>query len=234
MVSICNSDEIVQQIVIKLRKNENEENRAQMEAYMKNHFSFLGIKTPQRKQLLKPILNNCRSISATERYLIAWKLFNEKEREFHYAALALLEMGAKKAPVSAIGFYKELLMRNSWWDSVDMIASNLCGAFFKQHPHLLVPITEEWRRSHDMWVRRSSLLHQLKFKELTNERLLFETIDILKHEQEFFLEKAIGWSLREYSKTNPDAVKSYIETTELRPLSRREGLRWLKSHSYKL
>ncbi|MCA0983667.1 DNA alkylation repair protein [Halobacillus yeomjeoni] len=214
-----------------LHSNRNEINREPMEAYMKNHFSFLGIKSPERKKILSPILKECRQISEVERLEIASSLYDRHEREYHYAALALLEKGTKKASVSSIGFYKELVMTASWWDSVDMIASNLCGDYFKKYPQYLAPITEKWRVSSHLWVRRTSLLIQLKYKKDTNEELLFDTIDVLKHEREFFIEKAIGWALREYSKTNPEAVLNYIEKTGLRPLSQREGLKWLKNQA---
>ncbi|WP_281975120.1 DNA alkylation repair protein [Halobacillus litoralis] len=212
-----------------LRTHRNDENRGPMEAYMKHHFPFFGIKSPERKQILQPMLKEYRNVSDTERVEAALQLFQKPERECQYAGLAFLEKGVKKAPLSAIAVYKELLMTKPWWDTVDMIATHLCGGYFKRYPELLIPLTKEWSRSPHMWVRRSSLLHQLKFKEQTDEVLLFETIDSLKHEKEFFIEKAIGWALREYSKTNPDAVVRFLEKTECRPLSRREGLKWLKN-----
>ncbi|ARI79203.1 hypothetical protein HM131_12785 [Halobacillus mangrovi] len=200
-----------------------------MEAYMKNQFRFYGIKTPERKKLLAQILKEYRLLTQAERVRTALLLFEEAERECQYAALALLEKGKKHASQSEIDIYKELLLTKSWWDTVDMIASNLCGDYFKKYPDMLEPITEQWRHSSNLWVRRSSLLHQLKFKEQTNEKLLFETIDVLKDEKEFFIEKAIGWALREYSKTNAQAVINYLDHTKCRPLSRREGLKWLKN-----
>ncbi|WP_281249083.1 DNA alkylation repair protein [Halobacillus massiliensis] len=115
-----------------------------------------------------------------------------------------------------------------WWDTVDTVAAQLCGGYFEKYPALLEPIIENWRRSNNLWVCRSSILLQLKKKENTDERLLFSTISHLCEEREFFIEKAIGWALREYSKTNPAAVLNYIEQNELRPLSRREGLKWIK------
>ncbi|KHE69201.1 DNA alkylation repair protein [Halobacillus sp. BBL2006] len=222
------SEQLRNEIVKTFSENRDEVNREGMEAYMKNHFPFYGIKTPERKKLLSPILKQYRSLSETERVHTALLLFDEQERECHYAALALLEKGTKKASTSVIGSYKQLLVTKPWWDTVDMIASNLCGDYFRKYPEYLVPITEKWSRSDHLWVRRSSLLHQLKFKSNTNEKLLFETIDVLKGEKEFFIEKAIGWVLREYSKTNPEAVESYLNSTECRPLSRREGLKWMK------
>ncbi|MGI8314076.1 DNA alkylation repair protein [Halobacillus mangrovi] len=222
-------EQIKNEIVHTFQNHRNEENRDGMEAYMKNQFLFYGIKTPERKKLLTPILKEYQLLSQTDRIRTALLLFEEAARECQYAALALLEKGKKRASRSEIGIYKELLVTKSWWDTVDMIGSNLCGEYFKKYPDMLKPITEKWRHSRNLWVRRSSILHQLKYKGQTNEKLLFETIDVLKDEKEFFIEKAIGWALREYSKTNSEAVVNYLDYTECRPLSRREGLKWLKN-----
>lgn len=224
------SEALTSIIVETFSKHRNEENREGMEAYMKHHFSFFGIKAPEQKQLLTPILKEYRDLSEAERFESVELLFQQKERECHYAGLTILDKGKKTASESSISFYKKLLMTHSWWDTVDTLAAKLCGTYFLTYSDQLVPVTKQWCQSENMWVRRSSLLHQLKFKEETNERLLFETIEALKNEREFFIEKAIGWALREYSKTEPEVVQRFIEKTDLRPLSRREGLKWMKNN----
>ncbi|WLR47128.1 DNA alkylation repair protein [Halobacillus litoralis] len=221
--------ELCENVTTALEKHRDENQRIPMENYMKNHFPFFGIKAPDRKRILAPLLKEYRDITADERLEAAVLLFEKSERECHYAALAFLEKGIKKAPEHSIDTYKQLLMTKPWWDTVDMIASTLCGGYFLRYEDKLRPYTEEWRESDHLWVRRSSVLHQLKYKEKTDAPLLFETIDALKHEKEFFIEKAIGWALREYSKTDATAVIGYLNQEEVRPLSRREGLKWLKS-----
>ncbi|RWZ60922.1 hypothetical protein EQV77_05675 [Halobacillus fulvus] len=222
------SRELRDQIIDAFEKNKNEEQRPSMEAYMKNHFSFYGIKTPERKAMLAPILKEHR-LSETERLETVRLLFQEEFRECQYAGLALLEKDRKQVALSTIGFYKELLVTAPWWDTVDMIASRLCGNYFKIYPDMLKPITEEWRRSPDKWVRRSSMLHQLSYKETTDQALLFDTALHLKDERDFFIEKAIGWALREYSKTDAAGVAAFVQNHEWRPLTRREALKWMKS-----
>ncbi|MCA0969468.1 DNA alkylation repair protein [Halobacillus litoralis] len=223
------SHELAGAVVQVFADNQNEKNREGMEAYMKHHFRFFGIKAPEQKKLLSPLLKEYKKLTESERIETARLLFKEEQRECHYAALTILDKGKKEAERSVIDVYKELLMTHSWWDTVDTIASKLCGSYFMKYPDELVPITESWRQSENMWVRRSSVLHQLKFKEETNAPLLYETIGALKGEKEFFIEKAIGWALREYSKSDPESVKAFIEKTDLRPLSRREGLKWMKN-----
>lgn len=223
------ASEFCKRVTIALAENRCEENREAMERYMKNHFPFFGIKSPERKRIVAPLMKEYRGIDAEGRLKAALFLFQKPERECHYTALAFLEKGVRKAPEQAIETYKQLLQTKPWWDTVDPIASNLCGRYFLRYPDKLAPFTEAWQKSDHMWVRRSSLLHQLKYKEKTDEELLFRTIDTLKSEKEFFIEKAIGWALREYSKTNAEAVVRFLETTDVRPLSRREGLKWLKN-----
>ncbi|ELK44577.1 DNA alkylation repair protein [Halobacillus sp. BAB-2008] len=212
-----------------LASNKNEKNKMPMEAYMKHHFSFFGIKAPDRRLLCRPIWKEYRNIEEAERMEAAKLLFDMEERECHYAAIELLERGTKKTLPSAIDGYKQLLETKPWWDTVDPIASKLCGAFFLRYPDFLRPVTEEWSRSETMWLRRSSLLHQLRYKEKTDRDLLYHVIHELKEEREFFIEKAIGWALREYSKTAPEAVLLFVESHPLRPLSRREALKWMKA-----
>ncbi|SEH69499.1 3-methyladenine DNA glycosylase AlkD [Halobacillus karajensis] len=212
-----------------LAEHKNEENRIPMEKYMKNQFPFYGIKAPEQKKILAPILKEFKDITEEERLKTAVQLFLQPMRECHYAALALLEKGIKKAPEESIATYKKLLMTKPWWDTVDRIAAHLCGGYFQRYPEKLRSYTEEWRASDHLWLRRSSLLHQLKYKGNTDVELLFETIGKLKQEHEFFIEKAIGWALREYSKTDAEAVIRFLNEIEVRPLSRREGLKWVRN-----
>lgn len=147
-----------------LEQNRNEENRQAMEAYMKNHFPFFGIKAPERRKITAPIMKEYSDVSEEERHQAARLLFRKEERECHHAALSFLEKGTKNAPEEAIDVYKELLMRKSWWDTVDTIASKLCGRYFLRYPDKLHSYTVNWRASENMWVRRSSVLHQLSYK----------------------------------------------------------------------
>ncbi|WP_051254592.1 DNA alkylation repair protein [Halobacillus kuroshimensis] len=223
------TERIVSEINAALAEHRDDQQRQPMETYMKNHFPFYGIKTPERKKILAPFVNDSKTFREKERFEVAFQLFQMPERECHYAALAVLEKGKKAVSPEAVEFYRELLLTKPWWDTVDMIASHLCGEYFKLYPQQLRPYTEQFRDSDFMWLRRAALLFQLKYKGETDQALLFETILCLKDEKEFFIEKAIGWALREYSKTDHDAVIDFLSTHECRPLSRREGLKWLKN-----
>jgi 3-methyladenine DNA glycosylase AlkD len=200
----------------------NEENRPAMEAYMKNNFTFLGIKAPERLELTKQFLKlngeplNLESIK---------EIWDFEEREFQYIALALLDRQYKKAEAERIIFYEGLVIEKSWWDTVDTIAGRLISFHFLKYPHLINEYADKWIHSDNMWLNRVALLFQMKFKEKTDQERLFNYCKIMSNSKEFFIQKAIGWALREYSYINSDTVESFIHQTDLAPLSKREGLK---------
>jgi len=121
-----------------------------------------------------------------------------------------------------------MIRTNSWWDTVDTIAPNLVGHLVKTH-HELTKLMDQWIEDPYLWIRRAALLHQLRWKEMTDEETLFRYCQKTMHEKDFFIRKAIGWVLREYSKTNPRSVKKFIAKyqSNLSPLSIREGSKYL-------
>ena len=118
-----------------------------------------------------------------------------------------------------------MIITKSWWDTVDRIASRLVGFYFREHKELIEPYTEKWMYYGNMWLQRTALLFQLKYKKETDTDLLFGYIQALAESPEFFIQKAIGWALREYSKTAPKTVKQFVDSTLLAPLSKREALK---------
>jgi len=121
-----------------------------------------------------------------------------------------------------------MIVSNAWWDTVDFIAAGTLGRFFRMFPDLVTKLTKEWMVSGNIWLQRSCILFQLKYKKDTDTELLYSFIEKLTSSNEFFIQKSIGWALREYSKVNPPEVLRYTESTELKPLSRREALRIIK------
>ncbi len=145
----------------------------------------------------------------------------------HYFALETVQKTLKKQPAEFIDFLEELICTRSWWDSVDWLAK-LVGLHFKLYPALIQPVTERWVSSGNMWLQRVSMIFQLTYKEKTDAELMFGYIRRLAHSKEFFIQKGAGWALRQYSKTNPEAVAHFVENTQLAPLTKREALRLLK------
>jgi len=118
-----------------------------------------------------------------------------------------------------------MITHKSWWDSVDNVVSFLAGPWLKKFSVAQPAITNAWVNSDDMWLQRSAIIFQNGYKQYTNEQLLFRYIRLHAHSKEFFIQKAIGWALREYSKTNPASVRIFVDSHTLAPLSRREALK---------
>lgn len=212
-----------------MEPHRNEEKALPMAAYMKNNFPFLGIKTPERRTLFRAFVkeNELPALQSIKEEV--WALFQLKEREYHYVAIELLAKYQKQLTVEDLPFCLKLIETNSWWDSVDAIAPKIVGDIVKADRVEGEAVMMEWAKSSNMWTNRASILHQLKFKEDTNEELLFATINRHAASKEFFIQKAIGWVLREYAKTSsPEIVRQFVENTKLAPLSKREALKHMK------
>lgn len=207
--------------------NANEHLAGPMRSYMKNRFDFYGIKSPLRKSISKSIIqvlkNNAPHI---DRKLIL-ELWQQPQRELHYFAIDYLNTVTKHFEEEDINLLQKLITKNAWWDSVDLISSNLCGAWFKKFPEQKNQIIDRWNKNDDMWLNRSAILFQLKYYKETDTELLFRVIDIHKYSDEFFIQKAIGWSLRQYCRTDPVWVENVLKKINLRPLSIREAKKGL-------
>jgi 3-methyladenine DNA glycosylase AlkD len=203
------------------------ENAIQMKKYMRNQFEFLGIKTPVRKELCKTFFQQYGFPNKENLSAVLLALWQENEREYQYAALDLLDMQKKNIDKPFILVLEQLIIQKSWWDTVDLLASHAVANYFKQYPEMTKTITEKFIESENMWLQRTCLIFQLLYKKQTDEKLLFDYIRICIESQEFFIQKAIGWALRQYARTNPTSVLQFVENHTLKPLSKREALKHL-------
>ncbi|GGG79430.1 DNA alkylation repair protein [Paenibacillus radicis (ex Gao et al. 2016)] len=211
-----------------LRRHANPEQAVAMEAYMRNQFTFLGLKNPERTELVKAFWKEHELPQGEELLTAAVQLWSLPEREFHYTALNLLEKRKKTAQISDIAVLEKLVVEHSWWDTVDILAAHPIGSLLRKYPELIQDYTEKWIQSDNMWLRRAALLYQLRYKESTDAERLFRYIESCKHEEEFFIRKAIGWALREYAKSDSGRVLSYVQGAALSPLSVKEALKHMK------
>jgi len=196
-----------------------------MAKYMKNHFKYLGLKSPIRRELQKQFFKTEELPEAIDVEAIVLELWMKPEREYQYFAMDLLDKMKNKLPKESISLYEKLVTTKSWWDTVDMIAAKLIGNHISKNPEL-ISLTKQWATHEDMWLRRTALLYQLKYKDQTNTKILSKYIEQNTGSNEFFINKAIGWALREYSKTNPQYVFDFIDShPELSNLSKREALK---------
>lgn len=194
------------------------------EDYLRNQFEFLGVDTATRRIIFKQWLAS----GALPPYEMLPELTGEmwqKEREMQYCAIELAAGYKKEWTIPFIEVIEAMIVSDSWWDTVDAASALLCGPYFKKFPAQVKAITGRWNRSENTWLQRSSLLFQLKYKQQTDTVLLAKYILRLASSGEFFVQKAIGWVLREYAKTDAAWVRQFVQAHTLKPLSRREALK---------
>src|SRR3990170_4805181 len=197
-----------------------------MKKYMRDQFEYLGIKTPARSALQKQFISDHGLPALKDLDAIARELWGLLQREFQYAATSLIGQLESKLEVEFITTLEYLLVTKSWWDTVDTLAGNAVGTHFKRFPKVREKYLKKWRKADNFWLRRTALLFQLGYKKDTDFDLLCEIIHENLGSDEFFINKAIGWALRQYAHTNPITVRKFVRATkELHPLSRREALK---------
>ncbi len=208
-------------------KHENSEDAISMKNYMKSEILFYGIKTPARKKIYSNLHKKYPLKTFDEWYQVINELWDAQYREERYAALDILGKYNIYHTLRIIPLIEHLIVTGAWWDYVDWISSRVVGDLLDKYPSEMKKTLESWNKSKHMWLRRTSIIAQLRFKEKTDEEMLYLFIKNTAHEEEFFIQKAIGWTLREYAKTNPGSVKNFINSNKLSNLSRREGLKHL-------
>jgi len=203
-----------------------EDNAIPMKQYMKNNFEFYGIKSPLRKKIIADFEKESGVLAAEEITEFAQLCWDNPFREVQYACMELLQK-EKNPPFERLELYKWMILRKSWWDSVDFIAPNLIGKLLLAHPELIQKETQEYMDSGELWLQRSALIFQLRYKTQTDLNLLFHYCERLSNHPDFFIRKAIGWSLRQAGKFYPNEIRDFVAKTTLSNLSVREALKLL-------
>lgn len=183
---------------------------AGMSAYMRDQFIYLGIAFAPRKEATKLILRSMKTLDTD----FVNDCFAAEEREYQYVACDHI----KRVGITDLGYAKALIQTKSWWDTVDALARPI-GANRDED------LMREWSVDENFWVRRISIIHQLGLKKETNSSLLAWIIEQNLGSREFFINKAIGWALRDFSRHDPSWVRAFVDATDLAPLSRREALK---------
>jgi len=220
---------IVQSLSQVFEQYANTDDAIQMEAYMKNHFVFYGVKSPVRKSILSPFNKEIKRLSPTDFKKFIKSCWKKEEREWQYIAMEAMKRYQSTMDESFIKLTENLIVNKSWWDTVDFLAATILGHLFLKFPEQRHSAIERYMSSDNMWLERSALLHQLKYKDNTDSELLSALIGAKKHDKEFFIQKAIGWSLRQYSKFNAAKVKEILAIhPELSNLAKREASKYLQ------
>jgi len=209
-------------------QNANAAQAGPMKKYMRDQFDYLGIKTPQNAALQKEFFAEHGFPQLSDLDIVLRDLWSLPAREFQYVAVGLLGRFNKQIPTKFIKTIEYLLVTKSWWDTVDTIAGGTVGVHFQRFPEVREKYLAKWRASDNFWLRRATILFQLNYKKETDFDLLCEIIRENLDSKEFFINKAIGWSLRQYARIDPKAVKKFVKSTPLHPLSRREAMKHLE------
>jgi 3-methyladenine DNA glycosylase AlkD len=221
--------ELVRFIQQEFRKLADPEKAAPMAAYMKTQMPFYGIQKPARALVFRAMKK--RFAPKTRRdyeagVLALWRLPHREEK---YAALEFASSWPDFISAESLALYERLIREGAWWDLVDPAATGLVGrVLLKQRP-IVRKKMDQWIDDEDLWIRRAALLSQIGLKEKTDQRQLFRHCLRRAHESEFFIRKAIGWALRDYSYTTPEAVRDFLLSHRdlFAGLSFREGAKQL-------
>ncbi|MED5861987.1 DNA alkylation repair protein [Streptococcus anginosus] len=208
-----------------LKEVANPEDAIHMKAYMKDQFEFLVVKTPIRRQISKIFFKK------SHKSTIDWKFINQAwenpYREMQYVVLDYLQLKQTSLASNDLTKVKKLEQTKPWWDTIDFLCRSV-GYICLHYPETK-KIVLDWSTDEDIWLRRLAIEHQLLQKEQTDVQLLEQILINNLNKTEFFINKAIGWALRDYSKTNPDWVREFIEKYKdrLSKLSIKEGSKYL-------
>ena len=207
-------------------QHKNEEQAQRMSKYMLNKFEYIGIKTPERREIFKNFFKEYKNEEK-----IDWEFVNKcwenKYREFQYVGADYLKNMKDKLTIDDIPKLKQLILKKSWWDTIDNLDMTIGALALKDSN--VNKILLEWSLDENIWLRRTAIDHQLLRKEKTNIELLEKILKNNLGQNEFFINKAIGWALRDYSKTNPEWVKNFIEKNKekMAKLSVKEASKYL-------
>lgn len=201
---------------------------AGMEAYMRHQFPFLGIAATPRKQAVNECYKKYKGYIEQHLPDVVSACYSRNEREWHYAGVDLLCKAHRSWSTSTEQLFEITLTTHPWWDTVDTVAVHAVGKYLTKFPERRDAVIENFVLSGDLWKQRTALIFQLGYRHHTDWDLLGELCLQFSGSKEFFIQKAMGWALRQYARTNPQAVKSFVSANQLPALTVREATKHLK------
>lgn len=227
-------DALVEFVEASLKAKADATKAAPMAAYMKTTQPFYGVQKTEREAISREMKRRFVPKSQAEYEAGVRELWKQQHREDQYLALSFARQHKKFVTSTSMGLYEELIRQGAWWDLVDEVATQLVSPVFLAEREFVEPIIKAWIDDECLWIRRAAILSQMKHREKTDSKLLFEFCLRLAPEKEFFIRKAIGWALREYSYTAPQDVWDFLNKNKdvLSPLSYREGARVIRAKGW--
>ncbi len=202
---------------------------AEMRRYMRDRFPFYGVPTPARRAITRAAVAGLPAPTEADLSELADACWARDEREWQYLGCDQLRRHVRACSARFLPVAQRLITTRSWWDTVDVLAARVVGPLVAATPSLREEL-EGWVAGDDLWLTRAAILHQLGAKERTDDELLFRWCAARAGDTDFFVRKAIGWALRDYARTDPDAVRRFVaeHDAELSGLSKREALKHLR------
>ena len=221
--------ELVEYVQSELRRLADPEKAPQMAAYLKTDMPFYGVQTPARRALGRDLRKQFPPQSAAEYRSQIEALWQLPHREEKYLAIGVAAAHRDFITFEQIDLYQRLVSEGAWWDLVDAVASGIIGKVVLNERSRMRPLLDEWIDCDDMWLRRTAIICQLEHKDQTDVDMLFDYCRRRSFEKEFFIRKAIGWALRQYARTDPEAVTGFLieHREQLSGLSFREAAKHL-------
>ncbi len=209
-----------------MEESANPDQAKQMKHYMKDHFDFYGIKSTQRREISRPFVRAPIQLWQEEHTKIKG-LWDADKREMQYIAMDRFLQVKKLYARPSMEFVEYLIIHKSWWDTVDFLASNVVYQHLLMYPDFKTEYVLSWIDADNIWLNRSAIIWQLKRKDDVDVKFLEDAIQPHLNSKEFFIQKAIGWSLRQYSKFNPTWVRNFIKKYHIRGLAMHEASKYL-------
>ena len=213
-------------LITDFEENRNELLAESMSKYMKDKFRFLGVRATTRTEIYKKYFPDTRKTK-----IIDWDFvescWNKEEREFQYVVVYYLKAMQKFLKREDISRLKYLIVTKSWWDTVDLLAKVIGSLVIRIEGYDQIML--EWSKDSNIWLKRVAILYQLSLKEKVDKQILERILVGNLGDSEFFINKAIGWALRDYSKYNPEWVREFIKKNKenMANLSIREASKYI-------
>lgn len=205
-----NADELTDFVAERLAAVADPTKAGPMAAYLKTTMPFYGVQKPARVPILKEAVRDFPPESRADYRAAVFALWSRPHREERYLAIEYASAFPRYMTASSLPLYRRMIVEGAWWDLVDALAIHLVGEVLAHQRDATTPKVTAWIDLPDLWLRRTSIICQIGRKAATDTSLLFDACERRMHEQEFFIRKAIGWALRDFAKTDPDAVMAFV------------------------
>lgn len=194
--------------------------------YLKSPFLFYGVSRSDMKAIAREVKRKWPDISQREILDLCSQLWEQEHHECKSIAIDLLNLCPGHIDNKVLGLIDHMIDTATGWDHIDEIAIRLVGRLLIKDKNNFAYLAE-CGKSPNFWKRRVSIIAQLKLYKTNhfNREFFFTACAEHLHEKEFFIRKAIGWGLRELSKSDPNAVFEFIcqRRADMSGLTFREG-----------